>query len=355
MAKPIVMRINPVDAKKPFEISIAWSGNRASANRIIVYDNITNDVVFDDTALTYQLKHTIPADTLINGKKYVVQAQIYDMENTPSSLSDKVLFYTFETPEFRFDNIPENGKIANASFRASVYYNSSNSENISTYKFYLYDSTKKQLLESGLLSDSLDISYVYRGLDNNATYYIRCIGVTVNGMEVETGYVGISTKYDNLNTYARIYAKSLPLQGCVQVASNLIVIQYNGEDRFEYTDGMINLTDKTLYYDEGFSIEDDFTVIIKGINLWQNADIFKMSNGVNCITLSSRIYSNGKLRFRIIAQNGICNYLLYSDEQIFRNEDVVIISVRKQNSAYQIKTFINPGSVVENNLFVGGE
>ena len=351
MAKPQVHKISPFDANKPVEISFSWSGNRAHANRILIYDNETNNLVFDDLVSTYALKHTIPAYTLTNGKKYIIQVQIYDVENIASPLSDKVLFYTFETPDFYFNNIPENSKITNASFSATVYYYSSDYEDISTYKFYLYDSTKRKLLESNSMTDSFNISYPFRGLENNTLYYIRCFGVTVNGMELDTGYVEISVKYENPNTYARIYTTALPSQGCVKVDTNLIIIQYNGTDSFEYADGMINLIDKTLYYDEGFLIEDDFTVIIRGINLWQNADIFKMSNGKQGLTLSSHIYHEGKLRFRLIVPNGVSNYLLYSEPQVFTDHDMVTVAIRRKNNVYQLKVFVELGFAPEGNIW----
>lgn len=353
MAKPILNRIQPFDSNKPVEISFSWSGNRAHANRILIYDNDTNNLVFDDMVSTYALKHTIPAYTLTNGKKYVIQVQIYDVENIASPLSDKVLFYTFETPDFYFNNIPENSKITNASFPATVYYYSSDYEDISTYKFYLYDSTKRKLLESNSMTDSFNISYPFRGLENNTLYYIRCLGVTVNGMELDTGYAEISVKYENPNTYARIYTTSLPSQGCVKVDTNLIIIQYNGTDSFEYADGMINLIDKTLYYDEGFLIEDDFTVIIRGINLWQNADIFKMSNGKQGLTLSSHIYHEGKLRFRLIVPNGVSSYLLYSEPQVFTDQDMVTVAIRRKNNVYQLKVFVELGFAPEGNIWYG--
>lgn len=353
MAKPYILRITPFDANKPYEISLSWSGNRAYANRIIIYENETNDVIFDDTVSSFELLHTVPANTLTNGKKYTIQAQIYDVENVPSSLSDKILFYTFETPDFYFENIPDNAKITNASFSASIHYYSSDWEDINTYKFYLYDSTKKQLLESNSLFDSFDINYTYRGLENNTAYYIRCTGITVNGMELDTGYVEILVSYENPNAYSRIYSTAIPSQGCVQVSSNLIVIQYNGTDTFNYSDGMIDLRDKTLYYDEGFLIEDDFTVVIRGTNLWQNADILKMNNGKLGLTLSSHIYSGGKLRFRLIVPNGVTNYLLYSDEQVFENEDMVTIAIRRKNNIYQIKVFVELGFSPEGNMWYG--
>jgi len=355
MAKPIIQKIQPFDSNKDYEITLSWTGNRAHANRIIIYDNDTNNVVFDDMISSFALRHTIPAYTLTNGKKYVIQAQTYDVENVPSPLSDKVLFFAFETPDFYFNNIPENGKITNASFSASIHYYSSDWEDISTYKFYLYDSTKKQLLESNALSDSFDISYTYRGLENNTAYYIRCLGITVNGMELDTGYIEVTIKYENPNAYSRIYATALPSQGCVQVASNLIIIQYNGTDSFEYIDGMIDLREKTLYYNEGFLIENDFTVLIRGINLWQNADLFKMSNGKLGLTLSSHIYSGGKLRFRLLVPNGVSHYLLYSDEQVFENEDMITIAIRRKNNVYQLKVFVELGFKAEGNIWYGTE
>lgn len=353
MAKPYIQKITPFDADKDYEISLSWTGSRAHANRIIIYDNDTNNILFDDTVSSFALKHTIPAYTLTNGKKYVIQAQTYDVENLPSPLSDKVLFFTFETPAFYFNNLPENHRITNASFSASLTYHSPDWEDISTYVFSLYDSTKKLLLSSSPLTDSFDISYTYRGLENNTVYYIRCTGVTVNGMELDTGYQEISVKYENPNAYSRIYSTAIPSQGCVQVATNLIIIQYNGTEAFEYPDGMIDLRDKTLYYDEGFLIENDFTLLIRGTHLWQNADILKMSSKKASLTLSSHIYSGGKLRFKLLVPNGVSSYLLYSKEQVFENEDMVTIAVRKKDNIYQLKVFVSPGFSPEGNLWYG--
>lgn len=356
MAKPTIMKISPFDATKDYEITLSWMGNRAHANRIIIYDNETNNVIFDDTVSSFALTHTVPAYTLENSKKYVIQAQTFDVENIPSALSNKVLFFTFATPDFYFENLSDNPVIDNSSFTASVHYHSEDWEDISKYKFYLYDSSKKQLLESNEMTDDLDISYTYKGLDNNTVYYIRCVGVTVNGMEIDTGYTGITVKFENPNDYARIYVTPIPKQGCIQVSSNLIIIQYNGTDEFDYIDGMIDLRDKTLYYDEGFLIEGDFTAIIRGINLWQTNDIFKMSNGKYGLTLSSRIYNNGNLRFRLMFPNGVANYLLYSEPLVFDNKDMVTIMLRRKNDVYQIKVFLDLNFTTEDgNMWYGSE
>lgn len=354
MAKPYIQKILPFDANKDHEIVLSWTGSRSHANRIIISDYETNSVIFDDMTSSFALKHTIPAHTLTNGKKYTIQAQTYDIENKPSALSDKVLFFVFKTPDFYFKDLPENNLIANSTFTANIHYYSDDWEDISKYVFYLYDASKKQLLESKELTDGLNINYSYRGLDNNTVYYIRCIGITVNGMELDTGYIEITVKFENQNQYARLYATPIPKQGCIQVATNLIIIQYNGTDNFDYIDGMIDLRNKTLYYDKGFLIKDDFTVLIRGMNLWQTAEIFKMSNGDLDLTLTSRIYDEEKLRFKLTVPNGVSNYIIYSDEQVFTNTDMVTVAIRRKNNVYLLKVFIELGlDFKEGNMWYG--
>lgn len=341
MSRPIIKKISPFDGTEGGNIYIAWTGNRAYANRVIIYDNETNNIVYDRKITTYELKHTIPAGKLSNGKSWVIQAQVFDEEDIPSALSEKYSFYTFKRPTFIFNDLPEDHKITSTSFIATIHYFSEDWENISKYVFYLYDSSKIKIVESSEMTDDANISYTYRGLENNALYYIRCTGITVNGMELDTGYIEINVKYKNPNTYATIYTTPLPSQGCIQVSSNLVMIQYNGTNDFTYKDGKINLINKTLYYDEGFLIENDYTLILRGTNLWQTAEILRMKNKDLGLTLSSRIYTDDTLRFRLSAPNGICNYLLYSNALEFTNNDMVTIAIRCKNNVYQLDVFVN--------------
>lgn len=353
MAKPIINKITPFDANKDFLVTFSWLGNRTYSNRIIVSKADTQAVVFDDTVSSFALQHTIPGFTLQNGNIYTIQVQVFDEETIPSPLSDKLNFYVFETPEFYFENIPADHKVTNASFNADVHYYSSDWESINTYTFSLYDSTKKLLLKSEPQYDEIDINYSYRGLENDTNYYIRCVGTTVNGMYVDTGYINIYVKYENPNAYARIYTTNLPKRGCIHASTNLVIIQYNGEDDFEYENGMIKLIDKTLYYDEGFFIENDMSVIIRGIHMWHTNDIFKMSNGQTGLTLSSHIYANNKLRFKLTVPNGVNTYLLYSDELVFEDWDLVSIFIQKKNDAYKIRAFIKANVFDDGDLWLG--
>ncbi len=52
------------------------------------------------------------------------------------------------------------------------------------------------------------------------------------------------------------------------------------------------------------------------------------------LTLSSRIYTDNTLRFRLLVPNGVSNYLLYSEPQVFENKDMLTIAVRRKNNVY---------------------
>lgn len=339
MSVPIIKKIIPFDADQDSVIFISWKGNRAYANRIIIKDSHTLETVFDDTVSSFSLTHTIPAHTLINGNEYLIQAQIYDRENNASPLCAGINFYTLKTPDFHFYNLPDNHVLTNASFDASMYYFSPDWESIDNYRFYLYDSAKKELMCSEILYDDMYLNYTYRGLESDRIYYLRCIGTTIHGMELDTGCVEVTVKYETPDTYSRIYAVNDPKQGCISVSTNLIILQYNGDEEFEYRNSLIHLIDKTLYYEEGFLVEGDFTLIIRGMHLWQNAEIFKMSNGIDGLCISSRIYTDGTLRFKLTVPNGTGHYILYSEPQKFSNEDMITVCLRRINHIYQLACF----------------
>lgn len=354
VAKPIIKNISAFDATKTATIGFVWSGTRAYSNRIIVYDNNTLEKIFDDTITSFKFEHTIPANTLVNGKRYIIECQVFDQDGIGSAMSNRVSFVTIATPTFNFSNIPSDKKINSSSFSTNINYYSADLEALNSYRFYLYDVNKKLLLETESYYNTDNISYTYRGFENDAIYFIRCMGTTANDIALDTGYVEIHVKYENQNNYARIYAENIAKQGCIKVSSNIIVIQYNGTESFEYQDGMIDLRDKVLYYDQGFLIEDDFTVVIRGMNLWHTGILFKMSNGDYNITLSSRIYGDGQLRYKLEVPNGVNTYIRYSEPLVFEDSDMLTIGIRRINNLYQIVAFVELGfSSEDGNIWYG--
>lgn len=344
MAKPILYQISPFDANMSHTFTFSWSGDMVYKNRLTIYDADSLSVVYDKIVSTYVLSHTLPAYTLTNGTKYIAQCQVFDKYDEASSLSDKVFFCALETPVFEFQGLPAGNKIDSATYSATVTYSQANDESIRYYRFYLYDSLKNQVVESDEMYDQTSITYTYRGMETDSTYYFRCAGITMNGMDLDTGYVEVLVSYQSPSSYAIIYAENDPLKGYIKYYTNIIVVQYNGNDVFNYEDGKIDLTDgQVLYYDDGFNIEDDFTLKIRGDNLWQSADIFEARNGDGYwFKISSYIYDDS-LRYKLTAFNGLCNYVIYSDALNFSDNDMVTVEVKRIDDIYQIYTFIGDG------------
>ena len=353
MSKPIINKITSVDALQDYVVTMTYNGNQPYSNRLIVYDGNTMGVLYDETIESFLLKHTIPANTLINGRKYAVQVQFFDIDGIASALSDKYYFWTLETPLFYFDGINNEDVIKSASLEVNVHYSQSNWEDVKSYKFSLYDATKNLLLESDTMYFAGTLSYVYRGLSNDTNYYIRCTGITERGIELDTGYVKIFAKYENSSLYSRIYAECDEYNGMVKYYTNLILIEPE-EDNYEYDNGYINLIDKTLTYKDNFLVSGDFTMSIKLKNAYRETTLLKCSNDNIGFTLSSIFADDESLMFKLIAPNGICNYVQYSDKIQVEMDDLVTVHIRRVNNVYKMVVFTEfGGGIHEYNLWLG--
>lgn len=355
MAKPIVNKIIPFDAEINKEISFTWNGNQSYANRLIIYNADSMETVYDKKITTFTHSHTIPAKTLKNGKKWIAQFQTFDIDDSKSDLSDKLYFQTFKTPLFYFYELENGQTIHSASYEAQIYYLQEDYEDIQSFRFYLYDGTKTLLKESDTLYDSEHIKYIYKGLDNHTVYYLKCHGITANGMEIDTDYVEIYTDYKMPSTYGIIYAENDPLHGYIKYHTNIKVIQYNGNKTFNFVNGMIDLRNDNdgIYYDEGFVIEDNFTLKLRGMYLNQTAKILELRNTKYSLTVESFLYDDGTTRFKLTVPNGLGNYILYSDAISFQPTEMTCVWIRRINDIYQLEILVDPDFTNENNIWYG--
>lgn len=355
MAKPIINKITPFDATMDNTISFSWNGNQSYANRLIIYHADTMDILYDRKINTFPHTHIIPAKTLTNGKKWIAQVQTFDMNDTASELSDKLYFQTLKTPLFYFYELKDGQTLHSAFYDAQIYYLQENYEDIQSFKFYLYDGTKTLLSESETMYDSTRIRYQYKGLDNHTIYYFRCHGMTVSGMETDTGYIRIYTDYRQPDKYSIIYAENDPLHGYIKYHTNIVVIQYNGNKTFRFENGMIDLRNdrEGIYYDTGFVIDRDFTVKLRGMYLNQTATILELRNTKYSILVSSCHYEDGTTRFKLDVPNGLGHYILYSDAIAFNSTDMICIWIRKVNDIYQLEVIADPDYTDTDNIWYG--
>lgn len=344
MAKPSVVRLTPQDATQDFNVNMTFSGKLPYCNRVIIYDAATLSILYDNTTTNsnYSIEHTIPANTLKNGKKYAVQGQVFDINNNASSLSDKVYFWCFDTPSFYFKDISNEEIFNTASIYVSLIYKQSDWEDIGEYRFYLYDDTKQLLLESETFYDTENLTYQYKGLDDDKFYYIRAVGVTVNQIPLDTGYIRIFVNYENPKDYKLIYANCNEKNSIVTYQTNFVVINSpSGKDEdYEYDNSWINLIGKTLVYNKDFIVDGDFTISIRCREIYKNTTLLKCSNSNMGFTLSSHIYDDGTMRIKLSVPNGLCNYILYSEPISPRIFDIVTIHIRRINNVYQLYCFV---------------
>ena len=65
MSTIYVHNIRAFDASASQNIPFGYSGSQCIKNKIIVYDNSTNSIVYEKTVTTFSLSNTIPANTLV--------------------------------------------------------------------------------------------------------------------------------------------------------------------------------------------------------------------------------------------------------------------------------------------------
>lgn len=354
MPKPQINKITPFDASHDAVISMSYIGHLPQSNRIIIYDAVTMSIVYDMTKDGLALEHKIPANTLTNGKKYAIQGQVIDSFDQASPLSDKSYFYCLTTPSFYFKDIENDDTFHSASIYAALVYEQPEGEEISEYKFYLYDDIKNPLIESEALYTTNNLNYAYRGLTDDRFYYIRAVGSTVHGILMDTGYIKIFINYENPKDYKMIDVQCNEQNSVVTYQTNFVVINPSDMDaEYEYQDGLIDLIDKTLIYDKDFMITGDFTLSIRGKDMYRSATILKCSNNMTAFTLSSYIYDDDQMRYKLSVSNGLCNYILYSEPIMPTSEDIVTIHIQRINHVYLLKCFVE--KTEENVNETGGE
>ena len=222
------------------------------------------------------------------------------------------------------------------------------------FRYYLYDSTKNLLVESEIFYGADNLNYAYRGLEDDKFYYIRAIGNTVRGLQLDTGYIKIFVNYENPEDYKLIYAECDPKNSIVTYQTNFVVINPSDTTtEYEYDNGWINLVDKTLVYDKDFIVNGNFTMSIRGKGMYRNQTIIRPSNENEGFTLSSYIYDDGQMRYKLTVPNGICNYILYSEPITPEEQDIVTIHIRRINNVYQLYCFVELGEEELHNMWFG--
>lgn len=300
-------------------------GEQVTQNKLVITNQSTSEIVYQAVQTTYKFEHILPANTLINGVYYSAYIVTYNANGTASAQSNSIQFYCYSTPSFAFSNLPINNIITNSSYNFQVTYNQAEGELLNSYSFTLYDAQRIQIATSGVqyvgstTASPTIISYQFTGFIDKTSYYIRVIGQTAQGAQVDTGLIAISVLYTVPSLFSIIELSNNCSGGYVLVKSNLIEIGAKSNPTPPiYIDNNTAVDDRDsgryVQWDSGFELSDNFTASLWGRAFNENSNIITMTDDLgNNIIIRYRTNENNTVYADATVTNGDVIYYIYSD------------------------------------------
>lgn len=348
--KPFVNTIPAFDATVENTIKFHYIGNQVFKNTAIIKNNLTNEVVYESTQDSLQLKHIIPPNTLINGILYNIQIKVSDQDSVESLLSDPQLFYCYSSPLFNL-NITDNQIIKNSSYVVTLDYQQNEGELIQSYKIELYGKDKTLIWDSGIYYNTDSLTYTISGLEDKGVYYVRATGITVNGIVLDTDYILFYVDYKIPSVYSLFTLTNRKKYGDIHISSNIKSIEGSLDKEAVYINNKyIYLLDNSLKYE--IDINGNFLLNLKGYNIKPNLPLIIMKDKSNIILIKCYFASltTNKHIFELSvnpespSQTGM-KYVIYSDEINIENDDVISLWIHYINGLFNIIA-IREGKVV---------
>ena len=353
--KPVLFSVPAFDASKDFTFSFSYSYGTIQDNTILIKDNETGLDVYRNKVVSRQLRQTVPASTLQNGKIYSVRVQVTDINGDISQFSDPIVIYCFTTPVFNFTNVTEEQTLTSSYYQFDIGYSQTEGELLSQYTVILYNSNKVEINNSGSLYDTSDLGYTFYNLANKEFYYVRAIGVTVHNITIDTGYVYFNILYETPPVYTLLGLENLPSAGAIRVSPNIKVIgaSCNPDPPIFIDNKEIDLTGEGSYvhFEDGFKISDNFLIQCIGRNFKNHSLIMKLSNNEYNIEVYYRTgnfegQDGNKAYIELKSYNPItCYYQMSNYIDIPNETQYIYIWIKRTNNKYEIVIEILGGGV----------
>lgn len=325
-------------------------GEQVTRNKLVITNQSTNKIIYQAVQTTYKFEHILPANTLTNGVYYSAYVITYNANGAASSQSNSIQFYCYSTPSFAFSNLPINNVITNSSYNFQATYNQTEGELLNSYVFTLYDAQRIQIATSGTqyvgatTTPPTIVAYQFTGFVDRTSYYIRAIGQTAQGTQVDTGLIAISVLYTVPSLFSVIELNNNCSGGYVIVRSNLIEIgSESNPTPPNYVDNntAVDVRNNGQYieWNSGFELNSDFTASLWGRDFNENSNIITMTDDLgNNIIIRYRTNENNTVYADATVANGDVIYYVYSDAITTpTTTDKIQIWLRRIGNQYTIK------------------
>ena len=310
LTRPILEQISsafPATSSYDF-IFYVFSGDQIFKNRLVIKNNSTSAIIYDQTITSTLYKHNIPAyyvetttynlnervrynsklykclqtslgnlptDVLYfedigiadiqNGIEYKVSVYTGDSSSNWSLESDTILFYCFEEPVIAITNIT-GGLILNQDWKFLSTY--THTDTLQSYRYFLYDASGVTILSSSedlYILDEGFLAYTFTGLINDTFYQVEVKTLSIHNQE------GTSGK----QTFKPLYIAP-------QLDSALTLINNRDEGTIGITANIVQVLGK-LYTIELSTVDDVVTetnnlVPIEPENLYIDNDLIDLIN-----------------------------------------------------------------------------
>lgn len=296
LTQPIINPIAAFDATQQQAITfVVIGGAQVVGNRLVIRNNQTGEIVYNQTQSSMKLEHILPANSLKNNNFYNAVIYTIDNGNDESVASVPIPFYCYTQPALTIDNIPSGGTIENGTYSFQGSYVQNEGELLNSYRFTLYDSNKTILAQSPLIYYNTDpsLTYLFSGMSNNTSYYIELTGETINGTILTSGVKSFTVRYIQPASFAICDLVNDCENGYIQISSNIVAIdgKSNPTPPKYIDDKEVDLRepDSWVEWDSGFSIKDDFTLRAWGRDFNPYEPIITLSNQQNTSSTPNKI------------------------------------------------------------------
>lgn len=293
LTQPILNSIAAFDATQEHIFSfISIGGDQVLGSQLTIYDNETGSQVYQGNHTSFKFEYPLPAGILTNGKYYNATISTINNSSEFSEPSNPVAFYCYTAPVLTITNIPASGTIEQSNYTFQGSYVQAEGELLNGYQYTLYNSNKEQISQSAILYDGL-YQHTFSGMANDTSYYVELSGSTINNTPVSSGLLLFTIRYIQPASFAICDLVNNCENGFIQISSNIVSIDGKSEpDPPKYIDNKeVDLTDdgNWVQWDEGFNMQNDFTMRIWGRSFGDNEPIVTMKNELDTNNSPNRI------------------------------------------------------------------
>lgn len=307
-------------------IEISWknNGDIMTAFEVSVYDNSTDILIHTSSKLnSYIAKYTIPANTLANNKVYKYTIKVYNINNE-TTVSDYKIISCYSRP---IVNIDTDGFVRNQIATFTSTYSQTQNITLKAYKYILYDEFDNVIEQSEYLYDGLlAYTFNYRLVDDT-NYKIECIVICQNDLLGTSGKINFVADYIPPQVYFNLSAEAYVDKPYVRLLWTTVRIIGKVEGTANYIgDSKLDVTNGTVYFDDGFTLQNDFTIKMWVEGIQENEEILFIDAGLSHISLK---YHNNKMHL-YKTYVGVTNHIVSEEIGIITPSDMLYIGIQQQ-------------------------